>query len=437
MADLLALSSHMIDNNVRSEPPNRVTQELSEIGDGIAIIESFSHVVLLKTDEGLVAFDTSNHQTAERVVGSLRNWSNDPVHTLVYTHGHLDHVGGSFAFIADAERRGDPRPRVFGHEAIAHRFDRYRATSGYNTAINARQFGWQRNSDVGLSQQAEFLPTDVADVDTSFSTKHVESIGGVQLEYNHGLGETDDHTWTWIPEKKALSVGDFLIWNFPNAGNPQKVQRFPAEWAATMRAMAEKNAELLLPAHGLPIAGTERIRTVLVEVAEALEFLVSETVAMMNNGARLDEIIHSVKIPESTLARPFLTPLYDEPEFILHNIWRLYGGWWDGNPATLKPAPDAAVAAAVAGLAGGALTVATRANEAAAAGDLRLAGHLIEFATQAEPENGAVHEIRAHIYKLRRAAESSLMAKGIFASAERDSVQKLGQTPEHFRQQLP
>ena len=38
----------------------------------------------------------------------------------------------------------------------------------------------------------------------------------------------------------------------------------------------------------------------------------------------------------------YLRAIYDEPEFIIHNIWRLYGGWYDGNPSRLKPAPDAA-----------------------------------------------------------------------------------------------
>ena len=52
-----------------------------------------------------------------------------------------------------------------------------------------------------------------------------------------------------------------------------------------------------------------------------------------------------VKVPATTLARPYLRPLYDEPEFVVRNIWRLYGGWYDGNPARLKPAADAHVAA--------------------------------------------------------------------------------------------
>jgi hypothetical protein len=39
---------------------------------------------------------------------------------------------------------------------------------------------------------------------------------------------------------------------------------------------------------------------------------------------------------------------YDEPEFIVRNVWRLHGGWWDGNPATVKPAPERALSLAAA-----------------------------------------------------------------------------------------
>ena len=38
-------------------------------------------------------------------------------------------------------------------------------------------------------------------------------------------------------ERGYLFTGDLVIWQAPNCGNPQKVQRFPAEWAAALRAM--------------------------------------------------------------------------------------------------------------------------------------------------------------------------------------------------------
>jgi hypothetical protein len=62
----------------------------------------------------------------------------------------------------------------------------------------------------------------------------------------------------------------------------------------------------------------------------------------------------------------------------------------------------------------------------AEAGDLRLACHLVEMAASAEPMNEGAQRARAEVYWLRRAAERSLMSKGIFAAAARESEAALG-----------
>jgi hypothetical protein len=49
---------------------------------------------------------------------------------------------------------------------------------------------------------------------------------------------------------------------------------------------------------------------------------------MMNEGATLAEILHTVRPPQELADRPNLQPVYDEPEFVVRNVWRLYGGWW-------------------------------------------------------------------------------------------------------------
>jgi alkyl sulfatase BDS1-like metallo-beta-lactamase superfamily hydrolase len=126
-------------------------------------------------------------------------------------------------------------------------------------------------------------------------------------------------------------------------------------------------------------------------------------------------------VPPETLDKPYLRPVYDEPEFVVRNVWRMYGGWYDGNPANLKPAPDGAIAAEVANLAGGALKLAKRARDVAEAGDLRLACHLAEWASLAPDAGSEVHAIRAEVYTRRRDAELSLMARGIFQSAAAES----------------
>jgi alkyl sulfatase BDS1-like metallo-beta-lactamase superfamily hydrolase len=424
MADLLSLSARIIDSGTADEPTNRVTQELSEVADGVAVVESFSHAVALRTDEGLVVFDASGAHTGAQVVEALRGWSDAPVHTLVYTHGHVDHVGGSGAFVADAAARGHARPRVVAHAEVGRRFARYRATDGWNLIINARQFGGVRDRSlrIGGEGPGRFLPDDVAAPEVTYVDRLALDVGGLDIELRHGRGETDDHTWAWIPALRAVACGDFLIWNFPNAGNPQKVQRYPDEWAAALRQMAALEPELLLPAHGLPIGGAERIRRVLETVAGTLEDLVERVLALMNQGATLDEVVHEVRVPDDVLALPYLRPLYDEPEFVVRNVWRLYGGWWDGDPAHLKPPREAELAAEVAALAGGAGVLAERAAALAEAGDLRLACQLAEWAATAAPDDEDVRAVRRRVYEERRRAEPSLMSKGIYAAAARDAL---------------
>jgi alkyl sulfatase BDS1-like metallo-beta-lactamase superfamily hydrolase len=429
MVDILDRSARYLDENLYEGAGlvNRPTTELSEIADGVALIEAFSHVISFRTQQGLVLFDTSLEAFAGGVLKSMRRWSPDPVSRIVYTHGHVDHVGGAGTFIDETLAQGAARPNVVGHENVAPRFDRYELTNGYNWLINARQFAPAEELRMGgdaAASKKRFGPEPFIYPDLKVDHHHVMAVGELTFDLRHGIGETDDHLWAYIPEHRAICCGDFVTWVFPNAGNPQKVQRYPLEWARALREMAALKPELLLPAHGLPVAGQARIEKMLLTIAEALEYLVRETLQAMNAGASLDDILHQVKLPPGYLDKPYLRPVYDEPEFILHNIWRLYGGWYDGNPARLKPAKDSALANEIAQIAGGADVLAKRALQLVAQGDLRLACHLAEFAVQAAPDQASIHQVRAQVYQARRKAESSLMAKGIFGAAERDSAKK-------------
>ena len=402
------------ETSTSSHHPVITSGTIEEVADGVAFLPSFANVSAIQTGDGLFLVDTGSAVFASLVHEQVRSWTSQPLHTAVYSHGHIDHVFGVAMFEQESADRGWPRPRVVAHEALPARFDRYILTAGYNSVINQRQF------------QAPNLrwPTEYRYPDETYRDHSTLDVGGIRFELHHCRGETDDHTWTWIPSKKLLCCGDMFIWASPNAGNPFKVQRYPKEWADGLRVMAGLGAEIMLPGHGFPIIGADRVRTALIDTAELLESLFEQTLALMNAGARLDEILHTVKAPQQLLEKPYLRPVYDEPEFVVRNIWRLYGGWFDGNPAHLKPAPDAAVASEVASLAGGAHRLAERAAELVSEGDLRLAGHLAELAALAAPEDAAVHHVRAEVFAARVAAETSTMAKGLFAWAASESKQQ-------------
>jgi alkyl sulfatase BDS1-like metallo-beta-lactamase superfamily hydrolase len=420
---LLERSARFVDDG--ADPNGGTTQPLdaglADFGGGLALIASFSHVVVLAADDGLTLVDTSSEAMAGAVQASLRRWSTAPIRTIVYTHGHMDHVGGAPRFAAETRSLGSMAPRVLAHAGVADRFHRYELTNGFNARINARQFGRRPL----MQAEPERWAIDWVWPTVSYVDRLEVELAGQPAVLHHDRGETDDHTWVWLPEQRTILGGDFVTWVFPNAGNPQKVQRYPAEWARALRAMAALEPELYLPAHGLPISGRDRIARVLDDVARALESLVDQTLALMNEGAPLDDIVHAVRVPADLATRPYLQVTYDEPEFVVRNIWRLYGGWWDGDASHLKPAPAGALAAEIAALAGGARALMDRALALSGAGEHRLACHLAEFAARAE-DTPAIHEDRAQVYERRRHDERSVMAVGVFRSAAEESAHRAG-----------
>jgi alkyl sulfatase BDS1-like metallo-beta-lactamase superfamily hydrolase len=405
----------------RVHPVALATSGMAEIGPGVAFVPSFANVSAVDTEDGLFLVDTGSSLAAGQVHDILRDWSSARLHTAVYSHGHIDHVFGVPVWESESAEHGWPAPVVVAHEALPERFDRYIKTAGFNTIINRRQFAIDNLE----------WPTEYRYPDRTYRDHLSLDVGGVRAELHHARGETDDHTWTWFPDRRVLCCGDLFIWASPNAGNPQKVQRYPLEWADALRRMLalyerpEGGPEALLPGHGFPVIGEDRIRQALSDTASLLESLVEQTLALMNRGARLDEVIHAVTAPAELMERPYLQPVYDEPEFIVRTVWRRYGGWWDGNPATLKPAPERALATEMADLAGGAGALANRAlSLLVSPGDdaaLRLAGHLAEMAWLAAPDDPAIGECRRQVFSARADQASSTMAHGVFAWAARES----------------
>ena len=113
-----------------------------------------------------------------------------------------------------------------------------------------------------------------------------------------------------------LASGEFVIWVFPNAGNPRKVQRYAPDWdapdwdapdwAAALRRMEALQPEALIPGHGPLIFGAARAAQVLGDGAEVLESFVRRTLALMNEGRSLDETLHAVSAPAELLGKPYL-----------------------------------------------------------------------------------------------------------------------------------
>jgi alkyl sulfatase BDS1-like metallo-beta-lactamase superfamily hydrolase len=188
--------------------------------------------------------------------------------------------------------------------------------------------------------------------------------------------------------------------------------------------MAALRPAVLLPGHGPALVGEERIQEALLDTAQWLRSIHDQVVAGMNRGLWLEDILRQIEYPADLAKKPWLRPIYDHPEFIARNVYRLYGGWYDGNPANILPAHSEDIARELVGIAG-AGPILERARRLRDDGDLRMACHLVDWVRKGEPENREAWELWRELFAARAEREESLMARGAFLSAVREAERRL------------
>jgi glyoxylase-like metal-dependent hydrolase (beta-lactamase superfamily II) len=376
---------------------------------------AFVNTYAVVTSAGLLLIDPGLQGLGTRVHEAVRDWSDAPLHTAVYTHGHSDHAFGLGPWLEAGER-----PQIIAQENCVARFQRYHLTHGFNAIINQRQFSLPRPT---FPDEFDWPTITVRD-------SLVQRIGDTEVRYRAAKGETDDALYAWLPERGYLFTGDLIVWTAPNCGNPQKVQRYPLEWAEALEEMAGLGADWLFPGHGLVVEGADGVRTVLTETAAWLRSIIDQVLERMNSGQSPEQIFHEVDPDPELSKRPFLRVIYDDPKFIVRNLVQLWGGWWNGNAADLLPATWAEQGGEIAELAGGVDALVVRGRELIEQGNLPMACHVAEWATRGQPADTGAQELKRDAYGERLAAARQLMAQGIYRAAMNDAIRALGGEPE-------
>jgi alkyl sulfatase BDS1-like metallo-beta-lactamase superfamily hydrolase len=385
-----------------------------EFADRSLLVTGHGNVGYVYGDDGVVMIDTGTPQLfGDHAVRELRRFTDLPVRVVIYTHGHIDHAFNLGPVLADAEARGHPRPRVIAHPRLLARFARYDRLRGHTTLINRINFGTPPDTPI--------VP-DFCYPDTLVEAATVLQVGDLAVELRPGVGETDDALWVWVPGRRVLFPGDYLLWGFPNIGNPFNVQRYTAGWAEALEQMAALHALAAGPGHGPAVVGEAEVRAMLLDTARALRHLDDEVVRRLNAGEDFEQILAAVDLPADLKGKPYLAPIYGSPTYTVHALLREYAGWYDYNPSHLHPSPTAEVAAEVVALAGGAALLLGRARELAGA-NAQLALHLVDLvAAAAEAGDAAWREalaLKAELLEARAEEMESFISYNILAVGAR------------------
>jgi alkyl sulfatase BDS1-like metallo-beta-lactamase superfamily hydrolase len=388
--------------------------QLEVIEPGIAMFHGFANVAFAYGAGEMLAADTSSAQMGALAVKAIREVTGEPFAFIIYTHGHGDHAFGTEAFTTDNLSRGYPRPKIWAHENVAARFERYRLTRGWQAHINGLQFGVRIAPDAMFADQSFTLP------DLTYREMQLLELEREPVELRHAMGETDDATWVWMPRRRLAMVGDLIVSSLPNTGNPNKVQRFTLEWAQALEQIAARKPRIVLPGHGPAFRGDDVCHELLTETARALRIIHDEVVARLNRGQWPIDIVEAeIKLPDDLASKPFLRPLYGCVPFVVRDVMRRYAGWWSGQPSQMFPAKRSEVATEILALCGRDQMLA-RARSLKDSGQLKPALALAEMALDANPADADAISLNAEILDALANFERSFIARNFFIAAARE-----------------
>ncbi len=358
---------------------------VEEIEEGMWFVRlGPSNSIVFETTEGMVLVDSGVGPAGPALVDALKSISDQPLHTVIYTHAHVDHAYGTWALL---EAGWDPQ--VIAHKNLPRRVQRYIRLGGSIAGY--------------MSQPAQQLPQSEGEFvwpTKLFGDELVLEIGGETLVLRHHLGETDDQFYIWVPGRSALLAADYYQDRIPNVGNGKRVTRYVEEWAVALQEMADLNPEILLPSHGPAIRGPEVIRGNLLVLAEALDYINDYTIDALNSGLRKDQVFEGAHLPPHLAEHPRLQQGYVSIKDVSKMIIKRYTGWWDEIPSHWSPAPWEAQAAVIVELAGGVAPIDALARRVLDS-DIALASHLADWAFFAAPDDPMAQQLVMDVYRQR------------------------------------
>jgi len=397
---------------------------LNKVTDRVYVATGYAlgNVIYVLTDKSIVVVDTTESPAAAQATfDEMRKISSLPVSYIVYTHFHGDHINGATVF------KGE------GTEIIAQRqhteeLAKYVMLSGYNTRLNAIQFGSalpaeKRGARLAMDPRQAGVRGYIAS-DIFFDEEYRFEEGGVEFQLFHTLGETFDHLMVWIPQERTLLPGDLFYESFPMLASPMKPDRPILGWAASLDRMRKFHAAYLVPSHTRPQVGEGNIDNILVNYGRAIHWVHDETVKRLNQGMPLERIRDEVKLPADLVGLPYLQPGYGTVPWSVNGIYKEYTGWYDFNAADLNPGPKSALSRVLMDASGGSAAILKRAGRET---NSQLVLELTDVVLAAEPDNREAHAMRAAALEKLGEAAKNTVERNVYLVAAQDEKKVLSE----------
>lgn len=300
----------------RSPPQNayKFTQIVpgiySAVGTGTMNVGSNS-AVIVDQDDVVIVDSHISPESGRAMLDELKAITDKPVRFLINTHFHYDHTNGNQVF--------PPAVDIIGHE-----YTRRRMTG------DILEQGMFADLLKGLPKQLETLKTRAAgeqdptakarlDQQLNVQTAFAESVkdvrptpptmtlddhmtlyrGGREIRLLYlGRGHTGGDIVVYLPKERVLCSGDLLVNGVANL-----VDGYVNEWPATIEKLKTLDFDNVIPGHGEPFTGKDRIgyfQAYLTDLWTQATALHDAHVSAADAARRIDMTAHRAHYPSIT-----------------------------------------------------------------------------------------------------------------------------------------
>lgn len=218
------------------------------------------------TDHEAIIVDSATSPAAARaLVADIKAFTDKPVKYVVDTHFHYDHLFGNQIFGPDVQ--------IIGHDHTRERL-RVNTLEQYTflTSVNPDRLAQLRQriaaeSDATQKATLERQLKNALDYreavkevrqtppNLTFETNMTLVRGGREIRFLYlGRGHTDTDVVTFLPRERLVATGDLMESILSYMGDS-----YPEEWIVTLEKLKALDFDTVLPGHGVPFRGKEKI----------------------------------------------------------------------------------------------------------------------------------------------------------------------------------
>ena len=265
-----------------------------------------------------MGFETPHHRRLFDELGV------GPTSYIITTQGHVDHVGGVSQF-------REPGTRYVAQvnnrkcQLDDQRIQPFR---------NGTALTWFPELPEKIGNFMKGYPDakpvqDIPTPDISFENHLQLRAGDLEIELIHTPGgETIDSLVVWLPQHRVALLSNLfgpLFPHFPNFNTLRgDLYRFPVPYMENVERVRALAPETLITGRHLPIEGADLIDACLTRMGGAVNHVHEQTVAMINEGADVYEIMRAVELPPELRVGQG----YGKIEWAARTIFEEYTGWF-------------------------------------------------------------------------------------------------------------